>query len=143
MDESTLQTDEAKGHFAIHPPHRSRSAWRTKLVQVERGFTRGIRCDSAFFIHFFGICIVIAMACILQIRWMQWIAMIGCLTVVLTAQMFNQALKSLAHTPEETPPPHIERALAIGTAAVLVACTGSTLILTLIFCQRIQEMFAD
>ena len=143
MDDLKTRTVEANDFRTIHSAHRVRSAWREKLVQVERGFTRGVRCDSAFFIHFFGICIVVAMACVLGVAWMQWIAIIGCLTVVLTAQMFNQAIKSIANVQNETPLPHIERALAIGTAAVLVACTGSILILTLIFCQRLIVLFAD
>lgn len=111
-------------------------------MRVERGLVRGIRSDSAFFVHFFGISIVIAASLVLGIGWMQWTAIVGCLTVVLTAQMFNQALKSLSYTADETPAPHVERALAIGTAAVLVSCTGSTAILTIIFWQRIRELFA-
>ena len=145
MQNSTNQPIPQTDHVYIHPAHppRARAAWRERLVRAERGFVRGIRCDSAFFVHFFGISIVIAAARILGIGWMQWTAIIGCLTVVLTAQMFNQALKCLAQTTDETPAPHIERALAIGTAAVLVACTGSTLILTVIFGQRILELFTE
>jgi diacylglycerol kinase len=142
MQNSTNQPIPQTDHVYIHPAHPPRAAWREKLVRVERGLVRGIRCDSAFFVHFFGISIVVAAARILGIGWMQWTAIIGCLTVVLTAQMFNQALKCLSQTTDETPAPHIERALAIGTAAVLVACTGSTLILTVIFGQRTLELFA-
>ncbi|MBS0264946.1 MAG: diacylglycerol kinase [Planctomycetes bacterium] len=127
----------------VHPPHRHRSAWREEIVLAERGLVRGIRCDSAFFIHFFGISIVVAIGMVLGVGWMQWIAIMGCLTVVLTAQMFNQSLKSLANVGESEPEPHVERALVIGKAAVLVACIGSTLILAVIFGHRIQELFAD
>ena len=37
--------------------------------------------------------------------------------------------------------PGAGRALAIGTAAVLVACTGSTIVLTLVFWQRFEQLF--
>ena len=142
MQNSTNQPSPPAERVHIHPSHRRRAAWREKLVRAERGLVRGIRCDSAFFVHFFGISIVIAAALVLGIGWMQWTAIVGCLTLVLTAQMFNQALKSLAHTADETPLPHVERALAVGTAAVLVSCTGSTVMLTVIFWQRIRELFA-
>lgn len=142
MQNSTSQPSRPADHLSVHPPHPQRSAWREKLVRVERGLVRGVRCDSAFFVHFFGISIVIAAALVLGIGWMQWTAIAGCLTLVLTAQMFNQALKALAHVEDETPAPHVERALAIGTAAVLVSCTGSTVMLTVIFWQRIRELFA-
>jgi diacylglycerol kinase len=115
-------------------------------VLAERGLVRGVRSDSAFFVHFFGICIVIAAALVLGIGWMQWVAIAGCLTLVLTAEMFNQALKTLAQSgldqsggPEL--PAGVQRALAIGTAAVLVACTGSIIVLTLVFWQRVDQLF--
>lgn len=142
MQNSTNQPSRTADRVCIHPSHRQRAPWREKLVRVERGLVGGIRCDSAFFVHFFGISIVIAAGLVLGIGWMQWTAIVGCLTLVLTAQMFNQALKSLALTADESPAPHVERALAIATAAVLVSCTGSTIMLTVIFWQRIRELFA-
>src|SRR5579872_2315450 len=77
------------------PPQRRRSAWRQTLVQAERGLVGGIRSGSAFFVHFFGISIVIAAALVLGIERTHWIGIAGCLTLVLTAEMFNQALKAL------------------------------------------------
>ncbi|MBI3862670.1 MAG: diacylglycerol kinase [Planctomycetia bacterium] len=142
MQNSTSQTTKPSERIVVDPPHTHRSAWREKLVRAERGLVRGIRFDSAFFVHFFGIIVVIAAGLVLGMAWMQWTAIAGCLTLVLTTQMFNQALKALAHTEEATPAPHVERALAIGTAAVLVSCTGSSLMLTVIFWQRIRELFA-
>jgi diacylglycerol kinase len=120
---------------------RRRPAWRQKLVQVERGLVGGVRTDSAFFVHFFGICIVIVAGLVLGIGWLQWIGITGCLTSVLTAQMFNQALKALARSNNQQTNPDVQRALAIGTAAVLVACTGSTIVLALVFWQRIDQLF--
>jgi diacylglycerol kinase len=128
----------------VHDPHheqRRRPAWRERLVLAERGLVGGVRSDSAFFVHFFGIAIVIAAALVLGIGWMQWVAIAGCLTLVLTAEMFNQALKSLAYSDGDHLAPGARRALAIGTAAVLVACTGSTIVLTLVFWQRFQQLF--
>ena len=128
----------------IHDPQdgpRRRPAWRQRLVQAERGLVRGIRSDSVFFVHFFGICMVLAAAVVFGVGWMQWIAIAGCLTLVLTAEMFNQALKALAHASEQESSPGGQRALAIGTAAVLVACIGSTVVLTLVFWQRFEQLF--
>ncbi len=118
-----------------------RPAWRQRLIQAERGLVRGIRSDSAFFVHFFGISIVIAAALVLGIGWMQWVAIAGCLALVLTAEMFNQALKALAQACGQDSSADGQRALAIGTAAVLVACIGSTVVLTLVFWQRCEQMF--
>ena len=124
------------------PPSRRRSAWRQTLVQAERGLVGGFRSDSALFVHFFGISIVIAAAFVLGIEWTHWIGIAGCLTLVLTAEMFNLALKALACANGQELTPEVQRALAIGTAAVVVSCAGSTIILTLIFWQRFQQLFA-
>jgi undecaprenol kinase/diacylglycerol kinase (ATP) len=124
------------------PPPRRRSAWRETLVRAERGLVGGFRGGSELVVHLFGISIVIAAALVLGMETMHWIAIAGCLTLVLTAELFNQALKALASAGDGPAPPHVLRALAIGTAAVLVACVGSTIILTLIFWQRFQQLFA-
>jgi diacylglycerol kinase len=131
----------AADDFEPQHAHPRRPAWRQRLVQAERGLVRGVRSDSAFFVHFFGISIVIAAAVVLGIGWMQWIAIAGCLTLVLTAEMFNQALKALAQSGGQHSSPDGQRALAIGTAAVLVACVGSLIVLTLVFWQRFEQMF--
>lgn len=125
----------------VHACHGRRPAWRQRLVQAERGLVRGVRSDSAFFVHFFGICTVIAAALVLGIGWVQWIGIAGCLTLVLTAEMFNQALKTLVQSLGPEPSPGVQRALAIGTAAVLVACAGSTIVLALVFWQRFEQLF--
>jgi len=139
------QTIEPQSSIAdIHDSHevpRRRSAWRERLVLAERGLVRGVRSDSVFFVHFFGISIVLAAAFVFSIGWMQWMAIAGCLTLVLTAEMFNQALKALTHASQQESSPGGQRALAIGTAAVLVSCIGSTVVLTLVFWQRFEQLF--
>jgi diacylglycerol kinase len=140
------KTSQASPSVDLHDPHhehRRRPAWRQRLVQAERGLVRGVRSDSAFFVHFFGIVIVIAAALVLGIGWMQWVAIAGCLTLVLTAEMFNQALKTLAQASERELSAGAQRALAIGTAAVLVACIGSTVVLALVFWQRFEQLFKN
>jgi undecaprenol kinase/diacylglycerol kinase (ATP) len=119
---------------------RRRAAWRQRLVEAERGFVRGIRGDAVFFVHFFGISAVIAAATILGLSWIHWIGIVGCLTLVLTAEMFNQALKELAQPDERPMTVALRRAVAMGTAAVMVACTGSTIMMTLVFWQRLREL---
>ena len=120
-----------------------RPAWRQRLIQAERGLAWGLRADSVFYVHFFGISIVLSAAVAFGIELWQWVAITLALTVVLSAEMFQQALKLLLHTGDQPAPPNVARALSIGTAAVLVACIGSCLVLTMIFVSRGIELFAD
>jgi diacylglycerol kinase len=121
-------------------PHRRRAAWRQRLIQAERGLAFGVRGDSVFFVHFFGISLVVAAAAVLGVGWMQWVAIACCLTLVLTAEMFNQALKALLQREDRASTPAEQRALAMGTAAVMVACTGSTIVMTMVFWQRLGQI---
>lgn len=121
-------------------PRRRRPAWRQRLVQAERGLVGGVRSDSVFFVHFFGVSAVIAAGFILGVTWMHWIGIVGCLTLVLTAEMFSQALKALMQSEDRPLTPAGQRALAMATAAVMVACAGSTIMLLLVFWQRLHEL---
>jgi diacylglycerol kinase len=120
--------------------HRKRPAWRQRLVQAERGFVRGIRADSVFFVHFFSICVVLAGALVLGIGWAEWIGITACLTLVLTAEMFNQALKAIAQDEDRPLTAAAQRAVSISTAAVMVASAGSCLVIVMVFWRRLQQM---
>ncbi|MFM8582773.1 MAG: diacylglycerol kinase, partial [Planctomycetaceae bacterium] len=73
-----------------------RPAWRQRLIQAERGLAWGLRADSVFFVHFFGIALVISAGLAFGLALWQWVAIVLALTVVLSAEMFQQALKLLA-----------------------------------------------
>lgn len=120
---------------------QKRPAWRQHLVQTERGVVRGVRGGSAFFVHFFGCSLVLAIGFVLGLSPFEWAAVALCATVVLAAEMFNQAIKALvaidAENREKT------KALVISTAAVMVAVVGSLLTVTLIFAAKLKDVWAD
>jgi diacylglycerol kinase (ATP) len=129
----------------VHPvgsPAR-RPAWRQRLVQAERGLAWGLRADSVFFVHFFGISIVLVAGLILGLELWQWVAITVALTVVLSAEMFQQALKLLVRGLGPAAGQETTRALSIGTAAVLVACLGSSTVVGLVFAARACELFSN
>ena len=128
----------------IHPPEPllriqpsphvpSRPAWRRWLIDVERGLTLGVRGDSIFFVYFFLTSATIAASLVLGISLLQWTVVILALTVVLSAEMFNQSVKSLFAFPGPARSmTRVKAALRIGSAAVFVAIVGSILTIGLI-----------
>lgn len=122
---------------------KRRPAWRQRLIDVERGMTLGFRGDSSFFVHFFITTVVILTAFVLGLSLMQWVALILALTMVLTAEMFQQVLKtilgSLGHHLSHT----ARRAENIGTAAVFVTFLGAVVTIGLLFTQRLTELFGQ
>lgn len=117
-----------------HPPDRT---WRQKFSDAFRGFKRGIRGQSSFFIHFFVAAAVIMAAFALNATLAEWCLLLLCVTGVLTAEMFNSALESLAKAVTDQPHSDVGNALDIGSAAVLLAALGSSLVGTVILLNRL------
>lgn len=124
--------------------HPHRPAWRQQLVDAERGFVRGFRSDSSFFVHFFGGSIVLAMGFVLRVGTLDWIVITFCLTLVMTTELFNHALRAVLIAGEEHPESSaIRRALGMSSAAVMAAVAGSLVILSIIFGGRLLELLAS
>ena len=121
-------------------PQRRRPHWRQQLVQVERGLVSGVRSGSAFAIHFFGASVVAAAGLIFGLEATQWSIVAVCLTVVLTAEMFHQAFKTLVMDEERPPTVAGRHARGIAQAAVIVAVIGCGSVILLQFWQRLQVL---
>jgi|HubBroStandDraft_5_1064220.scaffolds.fasta_scaffold191455_1 diacylglycerol kinase len=129
---------------AVEPaaaPSCVRPAWRRWLIDVERGLTHGVRGDSIFFVYFFLTSATIAASLVLRISLLQWTVVILALTVVLSAEMFNQSVKSLFLSLGRPADESIKAALRIGSAAVFVTIAGSILTIGLILGKAAWEMF--
>ena len=85
-------------------------------------------------VHFFAAVLVLVTASVLGIdSTAEWCLLVLCITIVLVAEMFNSALESLARAITDQIDPHIGQALNVGSAAVLVAALGASVVGTLIF----------
>lgn len=122
---------------------RRRAAWRQRLVDAERGITLGLRADSTFSIHFFVATVVLGAAFVLGFTYLEWTAAILALTLVLSAEMFNQVLKTLLASAGRYLGDDMSKALRIGTGAVFVTMMGAIMTLVLIFGKHFVEMFTD
>src|SRR3954447_11303861 len=93
---------------------RRRAPWRQRLIDAERGITLGLRGDSTLFLHFFLATIIMGAAFVLGIGAIEWAIVMLSLTLVLSAEMFNQVLKSvsdaLGHQFDDT----LKKAIRIG-----------------------------
>jgi len=122
------------------PPNagREKRTWSAKFRDAFRGFREGIWGQHSFFVHFSLAGLVIATAAALQIdHRLEWCLLLLCIAGVLTAEMFNSALESLAKAITDEMDPHVGRALNIGSAAVLIASLGAAIIGVIIFLSRL------
>ena len=123
-----------------HSPFSGRS-WPEKFRDAFSGVKEGVRGQSSFFVHFFVVALVIAAGVVMQIDTIaEWCILLLCITVVLTAEMFNSAIESMAKAITEEIHPHVGTALNIGSAAVLVASVGAAVTGAAIFVNRLGPL---
>lgn len=121
-----------------------RSAWRRKLVDIERGMTLGLRRDSTFFVHLFVGIVIVATAFVLGLDTLQWAIVVLSATIVLGAEMFNRVLQVIGqHAEQLSLDESFQQSLRIGTAAVFVTCTGALLTIGMVFVAEAWEIFGS
>jgi diacylglycerol kinase len=121
----------------IPSPERS---WGDKFRDAFRGLKAGVRRQSSFFAHFFIAAIVIVAGVMLGVRRTEWCLLVICITGVLTTEMLNSSLESMAKAITRESHPHLGNSLDIGSAAVLVASIGAAIVGTLIFGNRLGNL---
>jgi diacylglycerol kinase len=82
-------------------------------------------------------CFVLAAAAQLRVTTLEWCLLVICITVVLTAELMNAALETIARAITDQFHPQVRDALDIAAAAVLVAAIGSMVVGTLILGFRL------
>jgi len=123
-----------------YKPFRERT-WFQKFRDAFRGVKEGIRGQASFFVQFFVAALVVVAAAVLKIDSLQeWCLLLMCITIVLAAEMFNSALEALARAVTDQENPYVRDSLDVGSAAVLLASIGSTVIGGLIFGNRLVLM---
>jgi diacylglycerol kinase len=112
--------------------------WREKFGDAFHGVKAGVRGQSSFFVHFFMAALVLAAAAALGVHSLaEWGILLLCITVVLTAEMFNSAIESLARAITRDVDPHVGAALDIGSAAVLLASIGAAIVGAAVLANRL------
>jgi diacylglycerol kinase len=118
-------------------PERS---WPIKFRDAFRGVKEGVRGQSSFFVHFFMCAAVVAAAAVMGMTLVEWCILLLCMTIVLTAEMFNSAIEAMAKAITEEIHPYLKNSLDIGSAAVLTASFGASLVGSILFLYRLGAM---
>jgi diacylglycerol kinase len=116
---------------------RPRGTWRSKFAVAFRGLHLGIHGHSSFFVHFFMTALVLVTAWVLACDLWQWCVLLGCIALVLTAELMNSAIETLFRGLDEEHKNRCWPALDIAAGAVLMASLFSALIGLLVFGSRI------
>lgn len=102
--------------------------WRRKFACALRGLKVALAGQSSFFIHLPAAVAVVVLAWWLQVSATGWWVLILCITVVLTAELFNSAIEHQARAITREENSEIRDALDIASSAVLVASIGAAVV---------------
>jgi diacylglycerol kinase len=119
------------------PARRKPRRWRDKFREAVRGVKRGIRGHSSFSVHFFFAVLALVLAAVLECNRYEWCLVIGCIGMVITAELFNSAVETLFKGLEAEARDRVYTCLDIAAGAVLVAGLTAATIGTIIFGRKI------
>ncbi|MBY0527817.1 MAG: diacylglycerol kinase [Gemmataceae bacterium] len=122
------------------PSSKPRRRWREKFEDAFRGLKLGIRGHSSFFVHFFFAALVIAAAIVLRCTLLEWCILLGCIGMVLTAELFNSAVETLFHGQDAAAKARTKDCLDIAAGAVLMASAVALVIGAVVFIHRLALM---
>ncbi|MEN6457952.1 MAG: diacylglycerol kinase [Thermoguttaceae bacterium] len=112
-------------------------SWIRKFRDALRGVVVGVHGQSSFQVHLaIGGGVVIAGAA-LRVTPVEWCVLALCIAGVLSAEMFNSSLESMAKAITGENHPHLGNSLDIASAAVLVASIGAAVVGAIIFGHRL------
>jgi len=124
------------------PPGRTkpRRKWRDKFGDAFRGLKLGIRGHSSFFVHFFFAALVVVAALVLHCKLEEWCLLLGCIGLVLMAELFNSAVETLFHGQDRATQARTKASLDIAAGAVLVASATALLVGSIVFLNRLAAL---
>jgi diacylglycerol kinase len=108
-----------------------------KFGDAFRGVKLGVHGQSSYFAHLFVAAAVVVTATLLKVSLCEWCVLLLCIAGVLTAEMFNSALESLARAITAEQSPEVGEGLDMASAAVLMAAIGSAAIGAILFVHRL------
>lgn len=111
--------------------------WRPKFGHAFRGVWQEVCEDRSFRVHFSMAAAVIVAAIAFRVSLIEWCILLGSITAVLVAELVNSALEKMAEAITEEHDPRIGAALDIGSAAVLLAAIGASIIGAIIFLRHL------
>ncbi len=119
---------------------RRRRPWRAKFRDAFRGLKLGVRGHSSFFVHFFVAALVLAAGGLFGCLPWEWCVLLGCIGLVLTAELFNSAFETLFRGLDEATKERVWPALDIAAGAVLLASVTAGAVGLLIFLPKLPKL---
>src|SRR5262245_21095590 len=119
---------------------RRRKPWRDKFRAALRGMKLGVRGHSSFAVHFFFAALVIAAGFVLLHTAVEWCVILGCIGLVLVAELFNSAIETMFRALDESARERAWPALDIAAGAVLLASLFAAVLGCVVFIPKLAAL---
>ena len=104
------------------------------------GFTHAVRAEQNMRIHCLAALVVIAAGSVLKLVVWEWVAIVLCIGLVISAECMNTALERLADRVSGETDPLIKHAKDCGSAAVLVLAVMAAVVGGVIFGPKLWSV---
>ena len=111
--------------------------WRAKFTEAFRGILVGAKGQSSFRVHTLIACSVLVAGFVLRVSTTSWCILLMCVSLVLTAELFNTSIETLSRAVDRNENPDIRDALDISAGAVLTMSIGSAVVGLVVFLNAI------
>lgn len=121
----------------------SERGWVVKFADAFRGLWVAVRDDSSVRVHWPVAGAVIGTAAWLDVTCVEWCLLVLSIAAVLTAEMLNSAIESVARAVTREQDAHIGRGLDIAAGAVLLMSIGAATVGLIVFLPRLAAALSN
>ena len=82
--------------------YRPSGGWGNKFSNAFRGVARGMRGQSSFAVHVVMAGLVLLAGFLMQLNQVEWCLIVLCIAIVISAELFNSSLETMARTIDRT-----------------------------------------
>ena len=117
----------------VPPPH----SWTRKFRHAGRGMAHAFRTQRSFWVHLPVAVAVIVGATLHGVSQLEWAILVLCITLVISAELFNSALEYLSQAITQDENEHIRNALDVASGAVLAMSIGALIVGSLLLLTKL------
>jgi len=118
-----------------------KKSWAGKFKNAFRGVSAGIKDQNSFAVHIPVAIAVIVVAALCQISLQRIAILLLCIAIVISAELFNSSIESLAKSITDQEDAYVGRALDIASGAVLVVVAFAVIVGLMILVQPVLDLF--
>lgn len=101
------------------------------------GIIASVRNEHHMRIHLVAAAIATAAGLYFRIGAMEWVAVIGCIVLVMVCELFNTAVERICDLIRVTQDPRIKYIKDISSGAVLLSCILALAVAAAVFCPKL------